>query len=38
MVGLDGVDSAFAALGNPDAHAKILIDPHSTAAEPVAQR
>ena len=26
-VGLDGVDGAFAALGNPERHAKILIDP-----------
>jgi threonine dehydrogenase-like Zn-dependent dehydrogenase len=33
-VGLDGVDAAFSALGNPDAHAKILIDPTSTAAAP----
>jgi threonine dehydrogenase-like Zn-dependent dehydrogenase len=29
-VGLDGVDTAFTALGSPDVHAKILIDPHST--------
>jgi threonine dehydrogenase-like Zn-dependent dehydrogenase len=35
-VGLDGVDAAFTALGNPDVHAKILIDPHSTAAAPAA--
>jgi threonine dehydrogenase-like Zn-dependent dehydrogenase len=35
-VGLDGVDAAFTALGNPDLHAKILIDPQSTAAAPVA--
>ena len=34
MVGLDGVDAAFSALGNPDVHAKILIDPRSAAAEP----
>jgi threonine dehydrogenase-like Zn-dependent dehydrogenase len=34
MVGLDGVDAAFSALGNPDVHAKILIDPRSPAAEP----
>jgi threonine dehydrogenase-like Zn-dependent dehydrogenase len=34
LVGLDGVDAAFSALGNPDAHAKILIDPRSAAAEP----
>ncbi len=33
-VGLDGVDAAFAALGDPEAHAKILIDPRSAAAEP----
>jgi threonine dehydrogenase-like Zn-dependent dehydrogenase len=33
-VGLDGVDAAFAALGSPDVHAKILIDPHSTQASP----
>jgi len=33
-VGLDGVDAAFTALGSPDAHAKILIDPHSTATTP----
>ena len=26
-VGLDGVDEAFTALGNPEEHAKILIDP-----------
>jgi threonine dehydrogenase-like Zn-dependent dehydrogenase len=30
-VGLDGVDGAFAALGSPDKHAKILIDPASAA-------
>jgi hypothetical protein len=34
-VGLDGVGIAFSALGNPDIHAKILIDPHSTATAPV---
>jgi threonine dehydrogenase-like Zn-dependent dehydrogenase len=32
-VGLPGVDSAFAALGDPEAHAKVLIDPKSPAAE-----
>jgi threonine dehydrogenase-like Zn-dependent dehydrogenase len=37
-VGLDGVDAAFAALGDPERHAKILIDPRSGAAEPVARR
>ncbi|MFI5781079.1 zinc-binding dehydrogenase [Nocardia sp. NPDC051570] len=31
-VGLDGVDNAFAALGNPEHHAKILIDPASSVA------
>jgi threonine dehydrogenase-like Zn-dependent dehydrogenase len=35
-VGLDGVDAAFTALGDPERHAKILIDPSSAAAEPVA--
>jgi threonine dehydrogenase-like Zn-dependent dehydrogenase len=35
IVGLEGVDAAFAALGDPDAHAKILIDPRSGATEPV---
>ena len=34
-VGLPGVESAFDALGDPETHAKILIDPRSTAAEPV---
>jgi threonine dehydrogenase-like Zn-dependent dehydrogenase len=29
-VGLAGVDGAFQALGNPDGHAKVLIDPRST--------
>ncbi len=33
-VGLDGVDAAFAALADPEAHAKILIDPASAAAKP----
>jgi len=33
-VGLGGVNAAFSALGNPDAHAKILIDPSSTVAAP----
>ncbi|MEN0135156.1 MAG: zinc-binding dehydrogenase [Rhodococcus sp. (in: high G+C Gram-positive bacteria)] len=31
-VGLAGVESAFAALGNPGVHAKILIDPEIAAA------
>jgi threonine dehydrogenase-like Zn-dependent dehydrogenase len=31
-VGLDGVTTAFDALGDPEKHAKILIDPHGTAA------
>jgi threonine dehydrogenase-like Zn-dependent dehydrogenase len=33
-VGLDGVEAAFSALGDPETHAKILIDPTSTAVEP----
>jgi hypothetical protein len=32
-VGLEG-DAAFMALGDPEAHAKILIDPASVAASP----
>jgi threonine dehydrogenase-like Zn-dependent dehydrogenase len=36
VVGLDGVQAAFAALADPEAHAKILIDPRSAATEPVA--
>ena len=35
-VGLEGVDAAFGALGDPEVHAKILIDPRSDAREPVA--
>ncbi len=34
QVGLEGVDAAFAALGDPERHAKILIDPQSATAEP----
>jgi threonine dehydrogenase-like Zn-dependent dehydrogenase len=34
IVGLDGVSGAFTALGEPDRHAKILIDPASPAIEP----
>jgi len=34
VVGLQGVDRAFAALGDPETHAKILIDPRSPAVEP----
>jgi len=30
-VGLSGVETAFAALGDPETHAKILIDPRSSA-------
>ena len=37
-VGLDGVDAAFTALGDPERHAKILVDPRSSAAEPVPPR
>ena len=33
-VGLGGVEAAFDALGNPETHAKILVDPSSTATEP----
>ncbi|MDT7730437.1 MAG: hypothetical protein QOK45_690 [Mycobacterium sp.] len=33
-VGLDGVDNAFDALGDPEAHAKILINPKSGATMP----
>jgi threonine dehydrogenase-like Zn-dependent dehydrogenase len=33
-VGLPGVAAAFAALSDPEAHAKILIDPKSDAASP----
>ncbi len=36
VVGLPGVASAFDALASPNQHAKILIDPQSTAAEPTA--
>ena len=34
-VGLGGVDAAFAALGDPETHAKILIDPSSEQTVPV---
>jgi threonine dehydrogenase-like Zn-dependent dehydrogenase len=33
-VGLDGVETAFDALGDPETHAKIMIDPSSTAVAP----
>ncbi|MBB3603344.1 threonine dehydrogenase-like Zn-dependent dehydrogenase [Mycolicibacterium sp. BK556] len=33
-VGLDGVSAAFEALGDPEVHAKILVDPQSVAAAP----
>jgi len=33
-VGLDGVETAFKMLANPEAHAKILIDPRSAVASP----
>ncbi|WP_431958456.1 zinc-binding dehydrogenase [Nocardia lijiangensis] len=33
-VGLEGIDNAFTALGNPERHAKILIDPTSSAVAP----
>jgi threonine dehydrogenase-like Zn-dependent dehydrogenase len=35
-VGLHGVAAAFDALKDPEAHAKILIDPKSTAVQPLA--
>jgi threonine dehydrogenase-like Zn-dependent dehydrogenase len=35
-VGLGGVDAAFAALGDPERHAKILIDPASEVVAPPA--
>ena len=34
-VGLEGVEAAFAALADPERHAKILVDPQSAATEPV---
>jgi threonine dehydrogenase-like Zn-dependent dehydrogenase len=34
-VGLGGVDNAFTALGDPEVHAKIIIDPKSDVIEPV---
>jgi threonine dehydrogenase-like Zn-dependent dehydrogenase len=34
-VGLDGVDAAFTALADPETHAKVLIDPRSSASTPV---
>lgn len=34
IVGLDGVENAFDALADPETHAKILIDPRSTATAP----
>jgi threonine dehydrogenase-like Zn-dependent dehydrogenase len=33
-VGLDGVENAFGALADPEAHAKILVDPKSAALAP----
>ncbi|HEX6389480.1 MAG TPA: zinc-binding dehydrogenase [Solirubrobacteraceae bacterium] len=33
-VGLDGVGAAFDALGDPERHAKILVDPRSDVAQP----
>lgn len=33
VVGLPGVEQAFAALGNPERHAKILIDPRGKAVD-----
>jgi threonine dehydrogenase-like Zn-dependent dehydrogenase len=34
-VGLEGVAAAFDALGDPETHAKILVDPRSPATQPV---
>lgn len=34
IVGLDGIDTAFATLASPDHHAKILIDPRSPKTAP----
>ncbi len=36
LVGLSGVDRAFTALGDPEVHAKIMVDPQSDVSEPVA--
>ncbi|MBL1072929.1 zinc-binding dehydrogenase [Nocardia sp. 2] len=33
-VGLEGIDAAFTALGSPEQHAKILVDPHSSKTAP----
>ncbi|HWH93702.1 MAG TPA: hypothetical protein VNT03_07570 [Baekduia sp.] len=33
-VGLDGVEAAFIALADPETHAKVLIDPKSSATAP----
>jgi threonine dehydrogenase-like Zn-dependent dehydrogenase len=35
QVGLEGVEAAFDSLGDPESHAKVLIDPRSSAADPV---
>jgi threonine dehydrogenase-like Zn-dependent dehydrogenase len=35
LVGLQGVANAFDALGDPEQHAKILVDPESLATQPV---
>jgi threonine dehydrogenase-like Zn-dependent dehydrogenase len=34
-VGLEGVDAAFSALGDPESHAKILVDPRSDQRVPI---
>ena len=36
-VGLAGVDAAFSALGDPEQHAKIVIDPRSSATMPASR-
>lgn len=38
VVGLEGVERAFADLGDPERHAKILVDPSSSATSPQASR
>jgi len=38
VVGLAGVETAFTALGDPETHAKILINPKSDAVDPVPAR
>ena len=37
VVGLAGVENAFTALGDPEVHAKILVDPASSAVQPASR-